>query len=80
MIEKLPEEFIKETELLALSTTLATNTCVEDKGERAKLIFIGVSEKTFDEVGESYGIKNKEDVYFLDCVISSAKEKCTEPD
>lgn len=80
VIEKLPEEFIKETELLALSTTLATNTCVEDKGERAKLIFIGVSEKTFDEVGESYGIKNKEDVYFLDCTISSAKEKCTEPD
>ena len=80
VIEKLPEEFIKETELLALSTTLATNTCVEDKGERAKLIFIGVSEKTFDEVGESYGIKNKEDVYFLGCTISSAKEKCTEPD
>lgn len=80
VVEKLPEEYIKKTELLALSTTLATNTCVEDKVARAKLIFIGVSEKTFDEVGESYGIKNKEDVYFLDCVISSAKEKCTEPD
>lgn len=79
-IGKLPEELIKKTELLALSTTLATNTCVEDKGAGAKLILIGVSEKTFDEVGESYGIKNKEDVYFLDCVISSAKEKCTEPD
>jgi len=52
---------------------------VEDKGERAKLIFIGVSEKTFDEVGKSYGIQNKEDVYFLDCTISSTKEKCTEP-
>lgn len=77
---KLPQELIKKTGLLALSTTLATNTCVEDKGARAKLIFIGVSEKTFDEVGESYGIKNKEDVYFLDCTISSTKEKCTEPD
>lgn len=52
---------------------------MEDKGERAKLIFIGVSEKTFDEVGKSYGIQNKEDVYFLDCTISSTKEKCTEP-
>lgn len=79
-IGKLPEELIKKMELLALSTTLATNTCVEDKGAGAKLILIGVSEKTFDEVGESYGIKNKEDVYFFDCVISSAKEKCTEPD
>ena len=39
VIEKLPEEFIKETELLALSTTLATNTCVEDKGERAEAHF-----------------------------------------
>lgn len=79
-IGRLPQEIIKDTELLALSTTLATNTCVEDRGAGAKLIFIGVSEKTFDEVGKSYGIKNKEDVYFLDCTISSAKEKCTEPD
>lgn len=76
----LPEEELKQAESLALSTTLATNACVENKGGRAKLIFIGVSEKTFDEVGKSYGIENREDVYFLDCEISNAERKGTEPD
>lgn len=79
-LEKLPQEELKQAKGLALSTTLATNACVEDKGGRAKLIFIGVSEKTFDEVGKSYGIENKEDVYFLDCVISNAGAAGTQPD
>lgn len=76
----LPEEELKQAESLALSTTLATNACVEDRGGRAKLIFIGVLEKTFDEVGKSYGIENKEDVYFLDCEISNVAAKGTQPD
>lgn len=76
----LPAEELKKAESVALSTTLATNACVENKGGRAKLIFVGVSEKTFDEVGKSYGIDNKEDVYFLDCVISNSAAKGTEPD
>lgn len=80
VLRKLPQEELEEAQSLALSTTLATNACVEDKGGRAKLIFIGVSEKTFEEVGKSYGIENKEDVYFLDCVISNTGAKMREPD
>ncbi len=38
---KLPAELVKEAETLALSTTLATNACVEEKGGRAKLILYG---------------------------------------
>ncbi len=79
-LQKLPEAEVKKAEMVALSTTLATNICVENRGGKAKLIFIGVSEKTFDEVGKSYGIENKEDVYFLDCVINSTIEGTTEPD
>ena len=40
-LDALDQELVKQAELLALSTTLATNACVEDKGSRAKLLFIG---------------------------------------
>ncbi|MGI6172567.1 MAG: hydantoinase/oxoprolinase family protein [Christensenellales bacterium] len=49
----------KEACLVALSTTLATNACVEDKGGRAKLLFINIPQKTVDWVGGEYGLRDK---------------------
>ncbi|MDO5410475.1 MAG: hydantoinase/oxoprolinase family protein [Lachnospiraceae bacterium] len=40
-LNKLPADLVRQAETLALSTTLATNACVEDKGGRAKLILYG---------------------------------------
>ena len=37
----LPSDLVKKAETLALSTTLATNACVEDKGGNARLILYG---------------------------------------
>lgn len=37
----LPADLVKKAETLALSTTLATNACVEDKGGNARLILYG---------------------------------------
>ena len=42
-LDQLPEDLLKRAESLALSTTLATNACVENKGCRAKLLIIGTS-------------------------------------
>ncbi|MDO4865006.1 MAG: hydantoinase/oxoprolinase family protein [Clostridia bacterium] len=42
-LDQLPEALLKQAESLALSTTLATNACVENKGCRAKLLVIGTS-------------------------------------
>ncbi|MFR1477121.1 MAG: hydantoinase/oxoprolinase N-terminal domain-containing protein [Hydrogeniiclostridium mannosilyticum] len=39
-LEQLPPEQLSEAALVSLSTTLATNACVEDKGGRAKLILL----------------------------------------
>ena len=44
-LDKLPKELLHQASFLALSTTLATNACVENKGGRVFMIFIGVSEK-----------------------------------
>jgi len=44
-LDKLPEEYIQNAEIVALSTTLATNSCVENKGCRAKLFIFGLGDE-----------------------------------
>ena len=46
----LPEELLLQAETITLSTTLATNACVENKGSAAKLILIGVVEDMLDRI------------------------------
>ncbi|MDY2628619.1 MAG: hydantoinase/oxoprolinase family protein [Lachnospiraceae bacterium] len=40
-LNRLPSDLVSQAQTLALSTTLATNACVEEKGGRAKLILYG---------------------------------------
>ena len=44
-LDMLPYALIKQAEVLSLSTTLATNACVENKGGRAKVVLVGTSDK-----------------------------------
>jgi N-methylhydantoinase A/oxoprolinase/acetone carboxylase beta subunit len=44
-LDMLPPEYIKEASLITLSTTLATNACVENKGSRAKLLIFGLTDE-----------------------------------
>ncbi len=53
-----------QAEVIALSTTLATNACVENKGGRAKLIFIGLDSETMKRVGGSYGFSAADEIFF----------------
>lgn len=49
-IDALPPETLKLVEHVALSTTLATNACVEGKGDRAKLIIVGTTDEVLHRV------------------------------
>jgi len=62
----LPENLLRQAELAALSTTLATNACVEGKGGRARLVLMGTDRKTLEWVraDEKYGL-NYDDVLCL---------------
>ena len=62
-LRKLDRTLLRQVEIAALSTTLATNACVEGKGSRAKLLFIGQDEETMRRVGSRYGINDLNDVY-----------------
>lgn len=69
-LDSLDEGLLRRAELVSLSTTLATNACVENKGGRAKLLFIGVDETLFDWVGGDFGFSDKERVFFLNAKTS----------
>lgn len=60
-LDCLPIELAKQARLLALSTTLATNACVEGKGGRAKLILLGLPEKVLSWVDakSAYGLDSQ---------------------
>lgn len=46
----------RRAEVICLSTTLATNACVEGKGARSKLLFLGVDPKSVSWVGTESGL------------------------
>lgn len=61
---KLPVELLNQAKVLTLSTTLATNACVENKGGLAKLILIGTSDKLLDriDIEKNYGVKRADTI------------------
>ena len=48
-LDALDPALTRNASLVSLSTTLATNACVEGKGGRAKLLFLGVGRETLDK-------------------------------
>ena len=65
-LDTLDPALVQRAGMVALSTTLATNACVEGKGGRAKLLFIGVDRKTVDWVGAEAGLTEPDKIYYLD--------------
>ncbi len=67
VIDLLPVEYLKNSDLLCLSTTLATNACVENKGSRAKLILMGIGKNVLEWVDskKQYGLDHA-DVLCMD--------------
>lgn len=65
-LDALPRELLEQAEAAALSTTLATNACVEGRGGRARLVLMGTTRKTleFIEADRKYGL-NYDDVLCL---------------
>ena len=57
-LDAMPDDMLKRAEFIALSTTLATNACVEGKGGRAKLVLVGGSEATLKRIDAqgNYGL------------------------
>lgn len=79
----LDQELIQKAELLALSTTLATNACLEDKGSRAKLLMIGMNPDkmaNLNKVYASYGFHDLDQLIFIDGKPENMFSEPEEPD
>jgi N-methylhydantoinase A/acetone carboxylase, beta subunit len=79
-LDGLPYDLLKKAEIISLSTTLATNACVENKGGRAKLLFIGVDKGVVGKIGCNYGLPSADEIYFLDSEGTFDGEILREPD
>jgi len=79
-IDELPVDFVQQAELISLSTTLATNACVEEKGGQARLIFFGGDEKVIDKFGGKYGLPPSKDILIQDSFTNFSGEIEREPD
>lgn len=64
-LRSLDPDAVKKASYISLSTTLATNACVENKGGRTKLIMIGVNPKVVDRMQGTYGLPSSDEIYFL---------------
>ena len=79
-LDALPAESLQTAEVISLSTTLATNACVEDKGGSAKLIFFGMEQRTIDEAGKKYGLPPANEMYIQKSYTKFSGEMEQEPD
>ncbi|MBE5997205.1 MAG: hydantoinase/oxoprolinase family protein [Lachnospiraceae bacterium] len=65
-LASLPSGFLKQAEAVSLSTTLATNACLENKGCRALLILFGTEMPTVRKYGLKHGHFDAEDVWCIE--------------
>lgn len=63
-MSSLPQGQLVKAEIVGLSTTLATNACVENKGGRARLMFWGVDRKVGGIHWARYGLPDMETIVF----------------
>ncbi len=61
-MDSLPDDLLHQASILSLSTTLATNACVENKGGRAKLILLGTTRKVMEWIDAKtrYGLQTED--------------------
>ena len=80
-IDALPASLLAQAKIVALSTTLATNACVEGKGGRARLLLIGMPRKVLEWVDAKtrYGLSDG-DVLCVDARRDDAEDGGPGPD
>ncbi len=67
VLDLLPQDLCKDVCAVSLSTTLATNACVENKGGNARLIFFGGDREIVARYGAEYGLPPAREIWMPDC-------------
>ena len=70
----------RKATVAGLSTTLATNACVEGKFRRTRLLLMGIDRKGIDRFGADYGFTDPDDICYLPCKTTITGQIMEEPD
>jgi len=79
-LDALPGDYIKQCGMISLSTTLATNACVEDRGGNAALIFFGGDHRVINKYGAEYGLPKTDEIYLQESYSTFSGGFEREPD
>lgn len=79
-LDLLDPDLLKQAEFVSLSTTLATNACVENRGGKVKLLLIGVNRKVLQKTYKDYGFESTEDIILMDGMPEGGFMTPVEPD
>lgn len=79
-LDGLPAELLTQVCMVSLSTTLATNACVEDKGGHAKLVFFDGDRRVLDKYGSEYGLPPSSEILLPPCKTAFDGTVEQEPD
>ncbi len=80
LLDALDGEILRETRMVALSTTLATNACVEGRGGRAAMIMMGYRENLARQLAPEYGLDAATELFFMAGSHGQRGEVSAEPD
>lgn len=79
-LDGLDPALCRQAELAGLSTTLATNACVEGKARRARLLLLGIDHTGIARNGARFGLNDPDDIRYLPCRTTIRGEVLEEPD
>jgi N-methylhydantoinase A/oxoprolinase/acetone carboxylase beta subunit len=79
-LRQLPAELLRKVSLVSLSTTLATNACVEGKGSRGQLVLLGYDREIVQKIGTEYGLPSFNDIIIIPGCHGQQGQVVKEPD
>ena len=79
-LDMLDPELCRQAGVAGISTTLATNACVEGKFRRTRLLLMGIDRTGIARFGAEYGLTDPDDIRYLPCRTSITGEITEEPD
>ncbi len=79
-LDGLDPALCRQAETAGLSTTLATNACVEGKFRRTRLLLMGIDRKGIERYGAAYGFTDPDDICYLPCRTTITGQILEEPD
>lgn len=79
-LDGLDPALCRQAETAGLSTTLATNACVEGKFRRTRLLLMGIDRRGVERYGAEYGFSDPDEPRYLPCRTTISGQVLEEPD